>query len=1368
MPERFCTLEYLGRLPEEQRTVLMGLAGLGLPSTNSHLAKVMAEAGIPEARAWAANPRRIEQILQDLLAKGLAETTQRGFWRCAETCLESAAREAFARKVLRRLHQGAIAAGNYYSSVPDARMRCRAELRLEFMEGRHERWLPLREHFAQHFGATIRYRDPLALVCGGPFEPSWFETLDAGAQAYGCQALLMDQVLLGLRSPFFLEWMEARSRTPRAVAAAPSMLLYLLLQGRPGDARAWMACQAPGLRDTYAWPALEALGGLAAGDPALAAARFAESAARLQKATRKRAIALPGLFEPFHILALMGTRQPQALRLAQERIALLEKRDWDDPLAPIASALRRLSLAQAGGHPEPRRTGLLARFTAKTTPLAMFLETLAAYLAGEDLPPELPDRVLRACEPLPLGWFSAELAELGHRLRGGPARPSPLLDLIPREAAWVRVLESLRHLGAPALPPPGPARSLRLAWLVSPGAWANGEFKVEAREQRQDAKGRWGKGRAVSLRRLREETRTFDYLTPQDQRVLDCIRIERDGFRGPAYELDGPRALAALVGHPQVLWLERGEELPVELLEGQPELRVKQAGAGLELSLEPAPDRGAVLVVAEGPRRKRVFRFTDLHRRLFELLGEGLAIPLAAQERALASLAAVAPMVPVRSDLGLTADASARAGLEPVAGRTGPSLILLPAGEGLRVQVRVQPLPEGPVQLPGRGGAALILEQDGRRLLVRRDLQAETRALAALLAELPALDPEAEELEWVLQDPERCLDLLLQAEAVQDRIPVLWPEGRQLQTPRTAGPEALRLKITTGPNWLEVDGGLRVDPERVLDLKTLLELLEANPGRYLPLGGGAFLSLTQAFRRRLLDLGHLGELRGRNLRLHPVAALGLEDLGLGELEGDRAWTGQLARIRKAMALDPPVPAALEADLRPYQEEGFRWMQRLAEAGFGACLADDMGLGKTVEALALLLARGGRGPALVVAPTSVCANWEQEAARFAPGLRVLSLAGSGTDRKALLDQAGPMDLVVASYALLHLEAAALHQARWATVVLDEAQNIKDAFTKRSQSAMALQAEFRLVLSGTPMENHLGELWNLFRFLNPGLLGSLEQFQRRFQIPVERDQDPEALARLRRLTGPFLLRRTKAQVLEELPPRTEITLELEPGPREAAFLEALRLRCLEDLERAPAQGQAVQVLAAITRLRRACCAPELAQPGIGIASSKQEALLELVAEIRDNRHRALVFSQFVDHLALLRRALDQRGIPYHYLDGATPARARAAAVAAFQQGDRDLFLISLKAGGTGLNLTGADYIIHMDPWWNPAVEDQASDRAHRIGQTRPVTIYRLVLKGSIEQKIVGLHARKRQLADQLLEATGSAARLDAAALLELLRT
>lgn len=318
-------------------------------------------------------------------------------------------------------------------------------------------------------------------------------------------------------------------------------------------------------------------------------------------------------------------------------------------------------------------------------------------------------------------------------------------------------------------------------------------------------------------------------------------------------------------------------------------------------------------------------------------------------------------------------------------------------------------------------------------------------------------------------------------------------------------------------------------------------------------------------------------------------------------------------------------------------------------------------------------------------------------------------------------------------------------------------------------MALQADFKLVTTGTPLENHLGELWNLFRFINPGLLGSLESFNRRFAGPIERSQDRDARQRLKRLIQPFLLRRTKAQVLDELPPRTEIELRVELGEQEAAFYEALRRKLLEELEQGPgpAEDQRFRVLAAITKLRRACCHPSLIAPELGLASSKLAALGEVLDELLANRHKALVFSQFVDHLGLVRSYLDERGVSYQYLDGQTPAPDRKKRVEAFQAGEGEVFLISLKAGGTGLNLTAADYVIHLDPWWNPAVEDQASDRAHRIGQTRPVTIYRLVAKGTIEEKIVSLHRHKRELADSLLEGGELSGTIGAEELLALMR-
>jgi SNF2 family DNA or RNA helicase len=492
----------------------------------------------------------------------------------------------------------------------------------------------------------------------------------------------------------------------------------------------------------------------------------------------------------------------------------------------------------------------------------------------------------------------------------------------------------------------------------------------------------------------------------------------------------------------------------------------------------------------------------------------------------------------------------------------------------------------------------------------------------------------------------------------------------------------------------------------------------------------------------------------------------LEDAG--EVKSDAAWKKHISQIRAAADWTPAIPETLQAELRDYQVEGFVWMSRLARWGAGACLADDMGLGKTVQAIAVMLDRAEAGPCLVVAPTSVCPNWQAEIARFAPTLTTHRLPATG-DRAALIEGLGARDVLVCSYGLLHQSADLLGGRSWRMVVLDEAQAIKNAETKRAQAVQGLQAGFRLALTGTPVENYLDELWSLFNFVNAGVLGSREGFQKRFARPIERDKDVHARQALRALLRPFLLRRTKAAVLSELPPRTEQTLSVEMLEGERAFYEALRQRSLERIEAldAPEGRRKIQILAEITKLRRACCNPALIDAAAGVPSGKLATFLDLTEELIRNRHKALVFSQFVGHLELVRAALDARGVRYEYLDGSTPSAEREKRVAAFQAGGADLFLISLKAGGTGLNLTAADYVVHLDPWWNPAVEDQASDRAHRIGQERPVTIYRLVMQDSIEERILALHRDKRDLASELLDGSETAGRLSEEALLDLIR-
>ena len=472
-------------------------------------------------------------------------------------------------------------------------------------------------------------------------------------------------------------------------------------------------------------------------------------------------------------------------------------------------------------------------------------------------------------------------------------------------------------------------------------------------------------------------------------------------------------------------------------------------------------------------------------------------------------------------------------------------------------------------------------------------------------------------------------------------------------------------------------------------------------------------------------------------------------------------SSDLERARTSRDAEITVPEALNAELRPYQVEGFRWLARLSTWAPGACLADDMGLGKTVQAIALLLHRPG--PALVVAPTSVGFNWLRELARFAPSLRARALRGAG--RLDQLEDLGPPDVLVTSWDLLARDIDTLEKITFGTIVLDEAQAMKNPTTARARAAVRLDGAFRLALTGTPVENRVSELWSLFRVVAPGLLGSWDRFRERFLGPIERDGDHARRDALARLIRPFVLRRLKAMVAAELPPRTDVNVEVELSEEERRLYEATRIAAVASLQGAPDQRR-FQVLAALTRLRQAACHPRLLDPESDLPSAKLTRLRELIGELRAEGHRALVFSQFTRHLALVRDALSEDGVRLRYLDGETPEARRRAEVDAFQAGDGDVFLISLKAGGVGLNLTAASYVFHLDPWWNPAVEDQASDRAHRIGQTLPVTVCRLVATGTIEDRILALHAEKRELVAGLLDGTGDGGPLSVEELMGLL--
>ena len=357
----------------------------------------------------------------------------------------------------------------------------------------------------------------------------------------------------------------------------------------------------------------------------------------------------------------------------------------------------------------------------------------------------------------------------------------------------------------------------------------------------------------------------------------------------------------------------------------------------------------------------------------------------------------------------------------------------------------------------------------------------------------------------------------------------------------------------------------------------------------------------------------------------------------------------------------------------------------------------------------------------------------------------------------------------SYGLLQTSINLLKEVNWQVVVVDEAQAIKNPTTKRSKAAFQLNGEFKVALTGTPIENHLGELWSLLYFLNPGLLGTQKNFYEKFVLPIERNNDAAIRDGLKRLIQPFILRRLKGEVLRELPPRIEQTIEVQFDEKEMAFYEEMRKQAQNNINNSDitSQGQRrIKILSEITKLRQACCHSSLAVPEISLPSGKLKHFERLLDDILDNNHKALVFSQFVKYLTIIRKLLDDKKINYQYLDGQTPAKKRKEFINNFQNGKGDVFLLSLKAGGVGLNLTEADYVILLDPWWNPAVEDQAADRSHRIGQKKTVTIYRLIAQNTIEEKIVEMHKKKRSLANDLLSGADTTGKLTEAELLDMI--
>ncbi|WP_338526761.1 DEAD/DEAH box helicase [Pseudomonas batumici] len=692
----------------------------------------------------------------------------------------------------------------------------------------------------------------------------------------------------------------------------------------------------------------------------------------------------------------------------------------------------------------------------------------------------------------------------------------------------------------------------------------------------------------------------------------------------------------------------------------------------------------------------------------------------------------------------------------------------------------------------GQKNADIILRQEHQSLRIKRQPEAEKacreqlRRLGFKIAtrQSKALPESAGELFEMVNDS-AWLNFTL------NELPGLREQGWQLQVEEDFGFDLSPVEdwyatVDEAPerDWFDLELGIIVNGERLSLLPILLNLVRShtellNPERLArrrddelilvnipasPGGSHGPLQVALPYGRLKPVLNTLGEFYLQEpgttrLRLSHADATRLNPLDELSLlwEGGEQIRGFAQRLRDIRDYSAAIPEGLNATLRPYQHEGLSWMQSLRQLEVGGILADDMGLGKTLQTLAHILSEKLAGrldrPCMVVMPTSLIPNWLDEAAHFTPQLKVLALYGVG--RKKHFEQLQDYDLLLTTYALLPKDIERLKAQPLHVLVLDEAQYIKNPGSKAAQAARELDARQRLCLSGTPLENHLGELWSLFHFLLPGWLGDVKSFNRDYRIPIEKHASEVRLQHLNGRIKPFLLRRTKEQVATELPPKTEIIHWVDLNEAQRDVYETMRLamdkKVRAEITRKGVARSQIIILEALLKLRQVCCDLRLVNdaplPTRGGTSGKLDSLMEMLEELLDEGRRILLFSQFTSMLSLIEAELRKRGVVYALLTGQT--RDRRTPVKDFQDGKLQIFLISLKAGGVGLNLTEADTVIHYDPWWNPAAENQATDRAYRIGQEKPVFVYKMIARGTVEEKIQHLQQEKSDLAAGVLD-------------------
>ena len=879
----------------------------------------------------------------------------------------------------------------------------------------------------------------------------------------------------------------------------------------------------------------------------------------------------------------------------------------------------------------------------------------------------------------------------------------------------------------------------------------SGESVVGLREQKAQPDGSWGEERLLSYSQYLDGRYSFT-----DETDLKIIQVLRDFSKysvHPVYRSEAEAIFPLLVGSDRVYNMEG----PMQITAARPkvtfDIDIDKIVPKANVDSDKKGGIFARKVIMDDHGNATVIALDNQQRRILEMLLKQSGLPLSA----------AGSIIELSSQLQqfIDIDVSALRGLNEAALVQGSGKLIVqikPDKGSYMIEWKALPY-EGGARFDPADGPSEFIERDeiGRTFKIKRDFQKEQDNLNDLtdfITNTPSYSQySAKQLE--IHQTENLLPLLEFLHDRSDDYAMEWPEGTEIKFKGKGGSSNWEIGLSAGINWFEMEGQLNLGNTQI-PLKQVLEADLSDDSEFVLIGEAEYIRISKALKRQLAALQSLGV--GANVQIpkYQVGKLA-EVLGMGDLPVavGQEYQDQLARMQEAYEMEPEVPSGLDATLRPYQLEGYQWISKLAHWGAGGCLADDMGLGKTVQTIAFLLSRASEGPSLVLAPTSVVPNWESEIRKFAPSLRPL-LVNNVKDRATLVQNVCPNDVVLCSYGVLVNSAEDIQLREWNVICLDEAHQIKNRWTKVSHAAMELRSKARVILTGTPVQNSLSDLWNLFQFINPGMLGKYEQFKARY-FDTDPDAADQKLEKLKNLTQPFILRRTKEEVLKELPHKAEIDYVLALSPAEMAEYEKMRQEIETKISGSGKDDVEISFFEGLTRLRLACCSFELQRPEWVGGSTKLAELKFLLQHIFTPDSHILIFSQFTSFLGLAKKVLKDLGLPYFYLDGGTPLEQRAELVQQFQNGECPVFLVSLKAGGLGLNLTAANYVILLDPWWNPSIEEQAIDRAYRIGQTRDVTVIRLIAEHTIEQKIVKLQDRKRGISDNILKGTGASNKL-----------